>query len=476
MRAARMPTRAPLWQGSPNAPVSTNPCRPGYVAITSTANPREVARAGTTLATLTGVSDPLEPIFGLPSSELFRSRELVIAQGALERFPPFMHEGPMTSIESLCKTYVGGLEVARGSVADGIQTGVSGVHPTALLKLGLTVYFSDLRRLLGKSNDWLRRLEASLGLPECASLMAFANAAGSGLSLHHDRYDQLLFQIRGQKRFHYAPNGYVDHPDLQFSPYGPAHPDFGRSYRGGFPLTSQEVLNKPFQTVDLQPGSAFFMPSGTWHSTAEQPGESLSLVVAVRAPSQLDLLQNLLGYYASQSPAWRARPYGGWSPAPDQARAPELELGRLIADLSERLKSLPVADAFKAWSAHGYIMGACSEYAPSLRFERYIRLPNSSVRFEDDAALGKLRCVVHSGPTNRPQTETILGIEHEARPLLDWILQCRAAFTVKALCDALPDYERAEVEELLNWLARAALIRPLPAPEWDEGAGSASAT
>ena len=413
-----------------------------------------------------GVSDPLQQIFGVPAARLFESPELVVAHGALERFPAFMHEGPMASIESLCKSYVGSLEVARGSVIDGIQTGVSGVHPSALLRLGLTVFFPDLKRGIPRSNEWLRSLEASLGLPECASLMAFANAAGSGLSLHHDRHDQLFFQIRGQKRFQYAPNGYVRNPDLQFSPFGPAHADFGRSYQCGFPLTAEEVLAKGFRSVDLQPGSAFFMPSGTWHTTAEQPSESLSLVVAVRAPSQLDLLQNLLSYYAGQSSAWRARPYGGWSGEPDVARVVERNLAELVRDLSERLKDVPAADAFKAWSAHGFTLGTQSQYAVNQRFERYIRLPNSSVRFEDDQALGKLRCTVLSGPTNRPQAQTVLGIAHEARPLLDWILRSRAAFTVAALCEALPDYEPAEVEDLLGQLARAALIRPVPAPEW----------
>ncbi|MDF3070014.1 MAG: cupin-like domain protein [Polyangiaceae bacterium] len=374
----------------------------------------------------------------------------------------------MDSIESLCKSYVGGLEVAQGSVAHGLQTAVSGVHPTALLKLGLTVFFSDMRRCLPRSGEWLRAVEASLGLPECTSLMAFANASGSGLSLHHDRYDQLFFQIRGQKRFQYAPNHYVENPDVQLSPFGPAHSDFGRTYRHGFPLTSEEVLSRtPLQSVALQPGSAFFMPSGTWHSTAEQATESLSLVVAVRAPSHLDVLQNLLGYYAGQAPAWRARPYGAWSSDPSVAAAPTQELSRLIEELRARLTRLSPSDAFKAWSAHGYAVGTQAEYPMHLRFERYIRLPSSSVRFEDDAQLGKVRCVVSSGPTNRPRAQTVLAVEPEARPVLDWILSSHAAFSAQSVCEALPDYDLAEVEALLNWLSRAALIRPLPAPEWD---------
>jgi len=414
------------------------------------------------------MSDPLQQIFGVEAPQLFASRELVVSHGALERLPAFMHEGPMTNVQSLCTSYVGNLEVARGSMLEGIQTGVSGVHPSALLKLGLTVYFSDLKRTIPRSNEWLRALEVSLGLLECASLMAFANAPGSGLTLHHDRHDQLFFQIRGQKRFQYAPNDYVENPDVQFSPIGPAHVDFGRSYQHGFPLTSAELLQKPFRSVDLQPGSAFFMPGGTWHTTAEQPGESLSLVVAVRAPSYLELLQTLLGHYAGQSKAWRARPYGGWSREPDVACSAAGELTELMHDLSERLKRLPAVQAFKAWSAHGYVLGTQSEYAVTQRFERYIRLPNSSLHVEADPTLGKLRCTVLSGPSNRPQAQTVLGIEHEARPVMDWILSSHAAFTAQNLCEALPDYEPAEVEALLAQLARAALIRPLLAPEWQD--------
>jgi len=390
-----------------------------------------------------------------------------VQHGALERLPAFMRDGPMESSESLCKSYVGSLEVAKGSVTDGIQTAVSGVHPSTLLKLGLTVYFQDLRRTIPKSNEWLRSLEASLGLPECAAMMAFANAAGSGLSLHHDRYDQLFFQIRGNKHFRYAQNGYVDNPDVQFSPFGAIHADFGRCYRRGFPLTSEEVLARPFQSVELLPGSCFFMPAGTWHSTAEQLSDSLSLVVAVRAPSHLDLLQNLLVYYAGQSPAWRARAYGGWAAEPRAALLAESELSRLMADLSERLQRLPAADAFKAWSAHGYAMGTQSESVHHLRFERYFRIPSSSLRFEDDAALGKMRCIVLSGPTNRPQAQTVLAVEHQARPLLDWILGSHAAFTVRSLLETFPEYEADEIEALLGWLTHAALIRPIPTPEWD---------
>lgn len=413
------------------------------------------------------MSDPIQEIFGVSALELFAQPELFVQHGSLERFPAFMREGPMASTELLCRHYQGGIEIANGSAAEGVQIPVNDAHPSVLLRLGLTVYLSDLKRSIPQSQPWLRRLELSLGLPECASLMAFANSAGSGLSLHHDRFDQLFFQIRGEKQFRYAPNGFVENPDVQFSPYAASPPEFAQSYRHGFPLSSEEVLRQPFQTADLQPGSAFFMPGGTWHTTAEQASDSLSLVVAVRAPSRLDLLQNMLRYYAGQAPAWRARSYRGWASAGQSAEGEHAAFGALLVDLGQRLQNLPAHAAYGAWTVHGYTVGHQSQYPAHARFERFVRLPNSSVRFEDDALLGKLRCIVHSGPTHRPQAQTVLAFHAEARQVVDWILTTHAAFSVDAVCERFIDFTREDLEQLLAWLAHAALIRPLPAPEWD---------
>src|SRR4051812_11751787 len=144
--------------------------------------------------------------------ELFAAKELVVRHGALDRFPAFMHTGLMDSVESLCRGYAGPLQVANGSATDGVQIPVVGAHASVLLRLGMTVYFTELDRAVPASNGWLRELETALGLPECANLSAFTNAPGSGLTLHHDRFDQLLFQIRGEKEFRYTANGFVANP------------------------------------------------------------------------------------------------------------------------------------------------------------------------------------------------------------------------------------------------------------------------
>jgi hypothetical protein len=403
----------------------------------------------------------------MAATELFAKKELTLVHGTLECFPAFMREGPMQSIDALARHYQGPLEVSQGKPENGIQIPVRDAHASALLRLGLTVFFLDMKRALPASERWLGALEASLGLPECATLSAFANAPGSGLSVHHDRFDQLFFQIRGEKSFRYAPNDFVEQPDVQFSPFAAALPEWGQTYRHGYPLSTEELLAKDFRNVTLKPGTAFFMPAGTWHTTSEQTQAALSLVVAVRAPSRVEVLMNFLRYYAGQSPAWRARPYGGWG-SDEARRASESEtFSELLRELGERLPSLEPSAAFGAFSAHAFSVGMQAEYPRSFRFERYVRLPNSSAEIEDDATPGKLRCTILSGPTNRPQAKTVLGFNVQARPVIEWVLAGRKAFHVDEAAERFSDFTRDDLLDLFGWLSHAALLRPIPAPEWD---------
>jgi hypothetical protein len=323
-----------------------------------------------------------------------------------------------------------------------------------------------MHRALPEAPAFLRALEAALGLPECSTLSAFVNAPGSGLSVHHDRFDQLFFQIRGNKEFRFAPNGFVEAPDVQFTPYAAAPAEWGQTYRNGFPLSSDELFARGFESITLQPGSAFFMPAGTWHTTAEQPEHALSLVVAVRAPSRLEVLLNFVRYYASQAPEWRARPYGGFGGDASATQTEHETLTRLAAELGRRLETLPVRDAFDAHTAHGFCIGTQPEYPRHARFERYVRLPNSSASFEAEPTPGRFRLVVLSGPTHRPQARTVMAFNAEVRPVIEWVLTERKAFSVGEVTTRFPAFSRDDLFELFGWLSHAALVRPIPVPEW----------
>src|SRR5690606_36178648 len=108
---------------------------------------------------------------------------------------------------------------------------------------------------------------AALGLPPCVDVSAFANAPGSGLPLHHDKHDQLLLQLQGEKRITHAPNLHVKHPRLSFTPSAVTPPDFAAVYGQGFPGAESEIPAEHFESSLLKPGSCLFMPAGTWHRT-----------------------------------------------------------------------------------------------------------------------------------------------------------------------------------------------------------------
>ncbi len=411
------------------------------------------------------MSDPLSSLFGKSSLDLFRSPELFATHGPLERLPAFMYQGPLASTEALCRSYAGPLEVSKGSAAEGVQTPVSGAHAATLLRLGLTVYFPELRRQLPEAHGWLLGLEGALGLPECSSFSAFANAARSGLPLHHDRFDQLLFQIRGEKQFRHRPNGFVRQPDVPFTPLSALATEWGQTYRDGFPLTTGEVIDQGLETLTLQPGSALFMPAGTWHTTADQTGDALSVVVVVRAPSRLMLLTNLLRYYAGQSEAFRARPYGGFSSEPAISDNERVALGELLVDLGERLKRLPADEAFKAWSVNGHLENGLA-YPRGMAFSRYMRLPSSQATFEAGHDDAHVLCLVRSGPATRPQNEAKLHFHAHARRIVEWILKQQKAFSLSQLSESFPDYGEADLGDFMQKLGEAGLIRPLPVSDW----------
>ena len=215
--------------------------------------------------------------------------------------------------------------------------------------MDLTVYFKDLRRVLPAAPGFLQQLELALGVPTSAGLSAFVNAPGSGWHcIMTVSTEPAVSDPWGRKLFRYLPNRYAPQPSTQFTPFASAPPEWGQSYRHGFPRSTSELLEQQLSSVELEPGSVIFMPGGLWHTTAEQPDNALSVVVSVRAPSRLDVAMNLIRYYAVQSPAWRESAYTAWSTEPALGSQEQSAFALLFAELGERLTRLPTQDAVRS--------------------------------------------------------------------------------------------------------------------------------
>lgn len=425
--------------------------------------------------------DPLEPLFSLASAQLFGERLFRVSHGPIERFPDWMRTGPLENLSTMCAAHRGPLQIAQGAAATrnaippddfvgaGGQTAVSGVAAQALLRLGLTVVFANVTETVPAAKSFIFDLERSLGLPPCIGLTVFANAPSSGLPIHHDAHDQLLFQLKGTKTFTRSRKNNYAFPRISVSPDGPTDRHFPTVYRAGFPTDKDALQATDLDPIELKPGSCLFMPAGTWHRTEQQDDSCLSLVMSVRAPSRLDLLTNALRFYAGQSERWRAPAYHLFvddTSAVDRTAdltscaAQQTELRELLTELSHKLESVDLAMLTNCYSCSQIKDGDPLSYHPYLTSETFMRLPNTTVRREpivDQRVRIKLRCALAI-------SDTVLEFETQAEPLLDAVLNTTAAFSLGELYAAHPDFEEVEILQFCMQLCRAGLLRPVTTP------------
>jgi hypothetical protein len=410
--------------------------------------------------------DPLAVLFdGRTTRELVDAGEPVACHGPLERLPVAFRSGLLASAEHLAQHFTGTVQIANGSATAGGQLPVGRASAGVLLELGLTVAFDALQDHVDGLRTWAGELERALGAPaRCVRLMGFANAPGTGLTLHHDVHDQLLIHLQGHKTLHWARNEHLRTPSERFSHGSRPARGFGANYAEGFPPTAEAVVSAGMEAVELRPGTVLFVPGGTWHTTAGQTEQTLSVAVIAEVPSVQQVLLETLAWDLAQHAEGRRRAYGGWSDDPGDALA---AVRSLADDLAARLHDLDLRKAFATWQL-GRSFAHHELYPADTAFERYVRLPFAQVqtRPSDDGEglLVRVRC----GRATYVHADTTLLTLPEARAVVDWIAACHRAFTVAELREAVPAFPADELPPLLGALGQAQWIRPLPTPPWPE--------
>lgn len=406
--------------------------------------------------------DPLFALFGQSARALFEAGKLVVTEGALGRLPGWMRSGALADVTSLCKSYRGVLEVARGRsmaptegqefIGSGGQVRVSGTRPEALLQLGLTVFFADIRDAVPGSRVFLAELEAALGVPPCSVIGVFVNAPGSGLPMHHDSHDQLLIQLSGEKDFTYARGAHARHPGLQFSPDTRVHPEFASVYGRALPASVEEIEERGLETVRLKPGSALFLPAGCFHRTTEQSEVCMSLSIAVRPPSYADLVLGGLRARLLREERFRAPSYGQFGADAD------LELlGRTLREASEELTRVEPRALCEIFLERLVQDGDPSAYPNRAHFSQFLRIPSTKVRFET-AGPERTRVLVrlvHRIEENR------LEIASVAERIVRKVMGTHQIITKAELLAEFDEFDEEDLETLLDDLARVGLLRPV---------------
>jgi hypothetical protein len=293
-------------------------------------------------------------------------------------------------------------------------------------------------------------------------LSAFANAPGSGLPIHHDSYDQLLIHLIGEKVISYRERRDVDHPRISYSPSGPIPAHFEEVYRHGF-SDSSALLETDLVTVTVKPGSCLFLPSGTWHRTEDQKEPCLSLTSAVRAPARIDLLLSALRAYLAQSADWRAPVYGAVVGSAEAAEVERIEA--LLRELPERLAPLNFVALRQAFHIAGLEAGVPEAYPTEEPFDHFVRLPSSVCDIlPDPDSPEQIRCRVR---TFLLPTASVLQMEKEARPVIEWILERKRAFSLDELTDAHEQFEPEDLRSIVTQLAQVGLLRPASSLAWE---------
>ncbi len=381
-----------------------------------------------------------------------------MSHGPVERLPACFREGWLADAGELCRNFPGPVQVANGSLTDGAQVNVGRSSPASLLDLGLTVAFDGMGGHVEGLGQWATALQEALGAPwDSVRLMAFANAPGSGLTLHHDVHDQLLVHLEGEKVFRWRKNEQLATPSARFAHRSRPPRAFGADYQQGLPPTPAE-LAEGLQEVVLRPGSVLFLPGGTWHTTARQQERALSVAVIAEVPNLNQLLLEWIRWHLDQNVAGRARAYGGW-PEGEGAEA----LAAAARGLAAELAGLDPQQPFAAFEL-ARSLDQPARYPSDTAFERYVRLPFAEVmtRRADEGLLVRVRC----GGTTQVWSDTTLLTMLESEAVVDWIHACPRAFTVAELREVAPGMPEEELRPLLGALGRAQLVRPLPTPPW----------
>lgn len=369
--------------------------------------------------------------------------------GALGRLPPLFQARELQDVELLAERYRGRVLFLNGRKAP-YMIPIENVNPALLYRSGLSVYLTNVASCLPEGNALLRQLERDLGINEGTTRMGvFASPHGDGLPFHYDTNEVISIQLRGTKRFDLAPVRELSYPwGTQYLPGSPPFDDLYPQLTGGFP----EHAGLAVESVHLQPGSVLFMPRGTWHHT-EAGGDSISISIAIAAPSAVDIALEPLRLRLLQDPAWRRPLYGAWGNGARREQSARA-LQTLLAQLPGMTQDL---------SPEQTILPTLSERA---RIERitaeswFQRAPNARIDIEQRS--GRLDLLhIRIREESVEKTSASMEIGATAVPMFRWLGERQTPFQARDLTMHYPALKPGGYRELLEPLLRAGLLRML---------------
>jgi hypothetical protein len=273
----------------------------------------------------------LESLLGRPirqfAAENIPGEGVLFLQGNADRYG-FLDCPALSGIAELSKAFKGSdcfrvLPNRLDEAGYGAGAAIKPEDAALFLSSGMSVWVQDLNELA-----FFRELEGrwadELGLTaEMLYCQLFISPPGARTLRHFDVSQNLVFQLKGSKRWTVAPYD---------------------SAAGGFPQVESELIPDdtplPGQCVlDARRGDLLCLPFCWWHST-EALTESWSLSAFVRAPTWSTLIgQMILNQLNAQPGVW-GRPVIGLKDGLGTRQQLTEQLAGLLADLPRLLASL----------------------------------------------------------------------------------------------------------------------------------------
>jgi 50S ribosomal protein L16 3-hydroxylase len=174
---------------------------------------------------------------------------------------------------------------------------------------GMSLIFGSAENALPELRAWIKGIRRDLALFRMtrARCIYYASPKGHGTGPHYDTNVNFVLQLKGRKRWRFAPNRHVSNPVHRHTMGTPVGDSLARYSNTPFPRKMPKVREE----VVLERGSIFFVPRGMWHSTVAEE-DSLSLNFTFDSVTWIDVLLCALTHHLLQEEEWRALAQG-WS-------------------------------------------------------------------------------------------------------------------------------------------------------------------
>ncbi|MBL4770695.1 MAG: cupin-like domain-containing protein [Planctomycetes bacterium] len=209
----------------------------------------------------------------------------------------------LKSIHALLEFWPKNIDCYKPGIADEVNTqSLAPLGAREQFEQGHSLIFNDADTTSGVLRDWADSIQEQLGLSTLTygRSLVYATPKGGGTDPHFDQNINFVIQLHGTKRWKVAPNTHVINPMTRHTIGAEMDPELA-TYAGEMP----EAFPADAQEFVLTPGSALFVPRGSWHTTTAGEEDSLALNFTYSAPTWIDLLTAAMRGRLTQYPKWR---------------------------------------------------------------------------------------------------------------------------------------------------------------------------